>query len=69
MITEICTSICQHTEAAYAIVAFAFGNEALEFWLGKTDKTKGGSKWELLINVFRAFRLKKTTKEGVDGSN
>lgn len=38
-------------------------NELLEYWLGKTDKTKAGSKVEMLINGVKAlFRRKEDDK-------
>lgn len=39
---------------AYAIVAW----QLVEYWLGKTDKTKSGSTLELFMNIFNALKAK-----------
>lgn len=37
----------------YLYVALTIAGMLIEFWLGKTDKTKSGSLIELLINIFK----------------
>ncbi len=40
-------------------------DQVLEYWLGKTDRTKFGSKAELIISLFRAaVAVIKKPKEG-----
>lgn len=42
-----------------AVIIFgllAFGNEALEYYLGKTDKVKAGSKLELILQIIKKVR-------------
>lgn len=48
--------ICGLKYGPHAITAMYIADQALEYWLGKTDKVKYGSKIEILINVLRAFR-------------
>ena len=53
MLEQICQS---HASGGYLLAAIVL-NEALEFWLGKTDKFAEGSKLELILSVLK--RIKK----------
>lgn len=49
---------CEVTNFIYIFLTIA--GMLLEFWLGKTEKTKSASIIELIINIiFKVFKLKK----------
>lgn len=49
---------CEATNSIYIILTIA--GMLLEFWLGKTEKTKSASIIELIINIIlKLFKLKK----------
>jgi hypothetical protein len=49
---------CEATNYVYIIVTV--GGMLLEYWLGKTDKTKSGSLVELIINIVKKILTIKT---------
>jgi hypothetical protein len=46
---------CDLSSLSLPVLGVLLANEALEYWLGKTDKVKSGSKLEIIVNVVKAI--------------
>jgi hypothetical protein len=57
-------NICNIEEYKYLIVVFVsqLSFMLIEYWLGKTDRTKSGSILELIINVMKLIITKSWRK-------